>query len=95
MSNIIFISVVSMMIGQVWIVLIQPDFLFDFMGKYIDMTMKWRKVHHLLICSTCIAGQVSLWWYPFADDHYSIGNHFLVVVITIWLTSTINKLLSS
>lgn len=84
----------SMIIGQVWIILIQPDYLLDFMGSVIDRTMKWPKVHHLLTCSTCIAGQISLWWYliwAISFVQYSLTTHFFIVAITIWLTSIVNK----
>lgn len=84
-----------MILGQVWIILIQPDYLLDFMGSVIDKTMRWPKIHHLLTCSTCMAGQISLWWYliwAISVVQYSLITHFFVVAVTIWLTSFVNKI---
>ena len=84
----------SMVIAQVWIILIQPDYILDFMGSVIDRTMKYKRLHKLLTCSTCLAGQISLWWYliwGISVVKYSLTTHFLIVVSTIWLTANFNK----
>jgi hypothetical protein len=83
----------SMVIGQVWVMLIQPEFILDWIGKYIDMTIRYRRIHKLLTCSVCMAGQISLWLYLIASaDQYSLIDHFVTVTMTIWLTALTNRL---
>ncbi len=55
---------ISMVIGQVWIILIQPEYILDWIGKYIDMAIRFPRLHKLLTCSVCMAGQAALWIYP-------------------------------
>jgi hypothetical protein len=88
-----FIIFISMVIGQVWIILIQPEYILDWMGKYIDMAIRFPRLHKLLTCSVCMAGQTSLWLYLIVSvDKYSFTTHFCIVAITIWATAITNRL---
>jgi hypothetical protein len=95
-----------MVLGQVWKIITQPDYLFDFMGPVIDKTQRIRKLHKLLTCSTCMAGQFALWIYPVRLaiqcagwphcflDTYDPVLHLCIVAVAVWLTALTNKLFS-
>jgi hypothetical protein len=83
----------SMVFAQVWVMLIQPDFILDFMGPVIDK-IKSQKIKHLLTCSTCMSGQFALWFYLlFHMEHYHILEHLSVIAVTIWLSAITGKLI--
>ncbi len=94
----------SMVLGQTWIIITQPGYLFDFMGGVIDKAHKVPKLHKLLTCSTCMAGQFALWIYPIQllirctgyPDCFSYCYdpvvHFCIVAVSIWITALTNKL---
>ena len=103
MIEAISIIFISMVIGQVWIMLIQPEYILDWMGKYIDMAIRFPRLHKLLTCSVCMAGQAALWIYPISmalkcrnypncfTFSYDPVTHFCIVICAIWVTAIINK----
>ena len=107
MIELLSIIFISMVIGHVWIILIQPEYILDWMGRYIDMAMRFPRLHKLLTCSVCMAGQCALWIYPISlyfrcvgypdcfTYSYSIVDHFCVVVTSIWLTAVVNRFINT
>jgi|GEM_PF-5142473 len=89
------IIIVCTVIGQVWVLLIQPEMLFDFMGQFIDL-VKNKKLHKLLVCNVCLSGQLALWVYLgyciHTSAYYSIITHLSIVACTIWLSAVQSKM---
>ena len=83
------IILISMIIAQVYVLMLEPRYLLDWLCVYIERLPK--KLQKLLTCSTCMAGQLSLWAYCFIDD-YNIILHIVTVSVTIWITHLSNKM---
>lgn len=80
----------SMVFAQVYVLMLEPRYLLDWLGPIIE-SIPYDKIRKLLTCSTCMAGQISLWSFPFfADYHFLV--HIGTVSITIWLTHMTNKI---
>ena len=94
MLELALIIFLSMVLGQVWVILIQPDMLFDFAGPWIDK-VKNGKINHMLKCPTCMSGQFSLWIYlaySVSRETFDPFDLICIVACSIWLTTITNKI---
>lgn len=95
MTDYILIIFLSSVLGQVWLMLLQPYMLFDFVGPWIDR-IKNEKINHMLKCSVCMSGQFALWIYlPYSVSRgtYDPFDHVCIIACAIWLTAMTNKIL--
>src|SRR5688500_17136563 len=95
MSELMLIIFLSSVFAQVWVILIQPDMILDFVGPAIDK-IKNEKIKHLVTCSVCMSGQLAMWIYigiAVSRGTYNVITHVCVISVSIWLTYVINKIL--
>ncbi len=86
-----FTVILASMIGaQVYVLLLEPRYILDWLGQYIERLPK--RLQKMLTCADCMSGQLSLWLFPIITDQYNVIAHFCTVIFTIWLTHLINRI---
>lgn len=82
------IAFCAMILGQVYVLLLEPRMILDWLAQLTERMHP--RLAKLLTCSTCMAGQIALWAYLMAED-YHWAAHVMCVALAIWLTHATNR----